>query len=100
MCGFVGIINKSNQPKTQLSLLKKMADTIGHRGPDDEGHLIDDRVALYHKRLAIIDLVSGRQPMTSGEVTIVFNGEIYNYIELRQSLKQKGITSKPLQTLK
>ena len=90
MCGFVGIINKSIQPKTQLSLLKKMADTIGHRGPDDEGHLIDDRVALYHKRLAIIDLVSGRQPMTSGEVTIVFNGEIYNYIELRQSLKQKG----------
>jgi asparagine synthase (glutamine-hydrolysing) len=86
MCGFVGIINKINQPQVELSLLKKMADTISYRGPDDEGHFIDEQVALYHKRLAIIDLVTGRQPMSSGPLTIVFNGEIYNYIELRQTL--------------
>ena len=86
MCGFVGIINKKDQPRVELSLLKKMADKISHRGPDDEGHYIDENVALYHKRLAIIDLVTGRQPMSSGPLTIVFNGEIYNYIELRQTL--------------
>ena len=86
MCGIVGIINKKDQPKVELPLLKQMADTISHRGPDDEGHFIDERVAIYHKRLAIIDLVTGRQPMSSGPLTIVFNGEIYNYIELRQTL--------------
>jgi len=90
MCGFVGVINKNNQPLIELPLLKRMADTISYRGPDDEGHFIDNRVALYHKRLAIIDPVTGRQPMTNGSVTIVFNGEIYNYIELRESLKQLG----------
>ena len=89
MCGFVGIISR-NEKDLSLPLIKQMADKIGHRGPDDEGHYIDERVALYHKRLAIIDLVTGRQPMTSGPVTIVFNGEIYNYIELRQALIGKG----------
>ena len=86
MCGFVGIINKKDQPQVELPLLKRMADKISHRGPDDEGYFIDDYVAFYHKRLAIIDLVTGRQPMSSGPLTIVFNGEIYNYIELRQTL--------------
>ena len=73
MCGFVGIINKKGI-SIELPVLKQMADKISHRGPDDEGHFIDDKVALYHKRLAIIDLVTGRQPMTSGPLTIVFNG--------------------------
>ena len=59
MCGFVGIINKDNR-QVEFELLKRMADKIGYRGPDDEGHYIDEHVALYHKRLAIIDLVSGR----------------------------------------
>ena len=67
-----------------------MAETLSHRGPDEEGHLIDGCVGLYHKRLSIIDLVSGRQPMTFGRLSIVFNGEIYNYIELREELKSKG----------
>jgi asparagine synthase (glutamine-hydrolysing) len=86
MCGFVGIINKTPELRIDPSLLKTMADTINHRGPDDEGEFIDDHVALYHKRLAIIDLVTGRQPMSSGPLTVVFNGEIYNYIELRKHL--------------
>ena len=85
MCGFVGIINK-NPRIVELSILKIMADKIAHRGPDDEDYFIDKNVAFYHKRLSIIDLASGRQPMSDGPLTIVFNGEIYNYIELRQML--------------
>jgi asparagine synthase (glutamine-hydrolysing) len=69
-----------------------MADVINHRGPDDEGYFIDGPVALCHKRLSIIDLVSGHQPMTVDGLTIVFNGEIYNYIELREELIRRGHT--------
>ncbi|MCU0584503.1 MAG: asparagine synthase (glutamine-hydrolyzing) [Desulfobacterales bacterium] len=89
MCGIVAIINKNRQP-ADLGVLARMADAIRHRGPDEEGHLVDGPVGLYHKRLSIIDLSTGRQPMTSGAVSIVFNGEIYNYIELRAELKAKG----------
>jgi asparagine synthase (glutamine-hydrolysing) len=89
MCGIVGIINKDGRP-VEFDILSRMAETLNHRGPDDEGHLIDGSVGFYHKRLSIIDLVSGHQPMTFGPASIVFNGEIYNYIELRESLKQRG----------
>lgn len=71
-------------------LLKAMADTLTHRGPDDEGCFIDGPVGLYHKRLSIIDLQTGHQPMISESTVIVFNGEIYNYIELREELSRKG----------
>ena len=89
MCGFVGLFNKDHAP-ADLRLLSRMAEKIAHRGPDEEGHWIDGSAGFYHKRLSIIDLVSGRQPMSFGPLTIVFNGEIYNYIELRESLKQAG----------
>jgi asparagine synthase (glutamine-hydrolysing) len=89
MCGIVGIIDK-NRNAVDLAMLTRMAETLKHRGPDDEGSFIEGPVGLYHKRLAIIDLVSGHQPMTSGSLTLVFNGEIYNYLELRESLKQRG----------
>jgi asparagine synthase (glutamine-hydrolysing) len=89
MCGFVGIINKNNT-RVELDLLRSMALTLDHRGPDDEGHFIDNHIGFYHKRLSIIDLTSGRQPMRSGNNTIVFNGEIYNYIELQENLKKQG----------
>jgi len=69
-----------------------MASIISYRGPDDEGHFIDNAVGFYHKRLSIIDLASGHQPMTTENNVIVFNGEIYNYIELREELKRKGHT--------
>ena len=89
MCGFVGIINDKNLA-VDYSVLAQMAETLRHRGPDDEGHLIEGSIGFYHKRLSIIDLETGRQPMTSGDFTVVFNGEIYNYIELGEELKKKG----------
>ena len=89
MCGIVGIINKNGR-SVELEVLSRMADKLTHRGPDDEGHLIDGTIGVYHKRLSIIDLISGRQPMTDGPVSIVFNGEIYNYIELKDALKKNG----------
>ena len=78
MCGFVSIINK-NKTRVDRELLASMASLINHRGPDDEGEYIDDTLGLYHKRLSIIDLEKGHQPMTCGACTIVYNGEIYNY---------------------
>lgn len=89
MCGFVGILNK-NAVGIRPEILRKMADTIHHRGPDEEGLYIDNNCGFYHKRLSIIDLNTGQQPMTFGDFSIVFNGEIYNYIELREELKLKG----------
>ena len=87
MCGFVGVLDKK---PVDAALLKSMADTISHRGPDEEGQFIDKNIGLYHKRLSIIDLATGHQPMMSKNYVIVFNGEIYNYIELREDLKRKG----------
>lgn len=73
-------------------LLKAMADTIAHRGPDDDGYYLNGPVALGFRRLAIIDLSGGHQPLSNedGSVWIVFNGEIYNYQELRSLLLSKG----------
>ncbi len=94
MCGIAGVIRLSPKMKKPLNkkLLKQMADTLSHRGPDDEGVYCKGNVGLAHRRLSIIDIFNGHQPMQSkdGEVTIVFNGEIFNYIELRGSLKAKG----------
>ena len=89
MCGFVGIINKNGSIVDSL-LLKNMASVINYRGPDEEGKFIDGPVGFYHKRLSIIDLSTGRQPMTFNDCTIVYNGEIYNYIELRDDLRKSG----------
>ncbi len=89
MCGFVAIIDK-NQRQVERTILQQMADTIAHRGPDDEGHFLADNIGFYHKRLSIIDIQTGQQPMSSGPFTIVFNGEIYNYIELRKALQTRG----------
>ncbi|MGH2646624.1 MAG: asparagine synthetase B family protein, partial [Ginsengibacter sp.] len=89
MCGFVGIINKTGR-QVDDHLLRKMATTIHHRGPDEEGMMIEGPIGFFHKRLSIIDLSTGQQPMNFSNCTIVFNGEIYNYIELREDLKKKG----------
>jgi asparagine synthase (glutamine-hydrolysing) len=89
MCGFVGIINKNKQ-EVNSELLQKMATTIHHRGPDEDGVFIEKNIGFFHKRLSIIDLSTGQQPMTFNDCTIVFNGEIYNYIELRQELIEKN----------
>ena len=89
MCGIVGIINKNGTAPHPL-MVEKMAATIHHRGPDEDGIMCDGPVGFFHKRLSIIDITSGQQPMTYNGCTIVFNGEIYNYIELREELKIKG----------
>lgn len=89
MCGFVGIINR-NGNEVVPEILRKMAATIHHRGPDEEGIYSDGACGFFHKRLSIIDLSTGQQPMTYKNFTIVFNGEIYNYIELREELIWKG----------
>ncbi len=89
MCGIIGVIGKEGKNK---ELLKKMNDLIMHRGPDDEGFFYSENVGLAMRRLAIIDLKRGKQPITSkdGRYTIVFNGEIYNYQILKEELIQKG----------
>ncbi len=89
MCGIVGIINRSSQ-KPEMAVLTAMAEKLAHRGPDDEGYFLNGSVGFYHKRLSIIDLEHGKQPMYDNDNVIVFNGEIYNYIELRYQLKQRG----------
>ena len=89
MCGFVGIFNKDGSAVNRI-FLERMASVINYRGPDEEGLFIDGSLGFYHKRLSIIDLSTGRQPMTFNDCTIVYNGEIYNYIELRDDLKKRG----------
>ncbi|MDD2696643.1 MAG: asparagine synthase (glutamine-hydrolyzing) [Candidatus Pacebacteria bacterium] len=93
MCGICGIYNLNHREGIDKSRLRKMTDILSHRGPDDEGFLIDGNMGLGHKRLSIIDLSSaGHQPMANEDKTvwIVYNGEIYNHVELRKELVQKG----------
>ena len=89
MCGFVGFVGGTDN---QSEVLTKMMDRIVHRGPDMGGQFIDGRVALGFRRLSIIDLAAGKQPMYNedGTVVCVFNGEIYNFMDLRTELQAKG----------
>lgn len=88
MCGIVGVVELTRGRGAELGLLRAMTDTIVHRGPDGEGHTVAGPVGLGHRRLAIIDVAGSPQPMTSadGRFTIVFNGEILNYRQLREAL--------------
>lgn len=88
MCGIVGLVTKKEKENT----IKLMSDRIKHRGPDGDGYFIDGDVALGHRRLSIIDLSTGDQPMFNedGSVVTVFNGEIYNYQELKEELISLG----------
>src|SRR5262245_1201840 len=92
MCGIVGVAGDAGVPR---DLLRRMRDTLRHRGPDDEGMwwAEDAQVGFGHRRLSIIDLsAAGRQPMSArgGSLQIVFNGEIYNYADLRSDLRSRG----------
>jgi asparagine synthase (glutamine-hydrolysing) len=93
MCGIAGIIDK-NKANINLQRLQNMTDAIAHRGPDGEGYWISDNgnVGFGHRRLSIIDLSdTGKQPMHyANNLTITYNGEIYNYIELKELLQKKG----------
>lgn len=92
MCGIVGFYSEE---RNKEEVLKKMADRIKHRGPDGEGYYIGDKVALGHRRLSIIDIDGGSQPMYTEDkkYVVVFNGEIYNYLELKEELSEYEFTT-------
>ena len=94
MCGICGVISRDGSPPVSESLLKQMNDTITHRGPDEDGFYLDELAGLAMRRLSIIDLASGKQPIANEDnsIWIVFNGEIYNYKELRKKLESRGHT--------
>jgi asparagine synthase (glutamine-hydrolysing) len=90
MCGICGVVDEDGTP--DVVLIERMMATLRHRGPDGAGWFRDDRVGLGHVRLSIIDPAGGSQPMADAEerVWITFNGEIFNYVELRQELRERG----------
>src|SRR2546421_2473959 len=92
MCGIAGQFNFLRREPVERETIVRMARSIAHRGPDDEGYFISGPVGLGFRRLSIIDLAGGHQPMSDGEETVwvIFNGEIYNYRELRAELQGKG----------
>ena len=92
MCGIVGILNRSVEHAVDLHALVSMRDRLVHRGPDDAGHVIDRNVGIGMRRLSVIDVAGGQQPISNenGDCTILFNGEIYNYRNLRTELISRG----------
>ena len=94
MCGITGIIKFMGN--VDSSEIKSMTDAIAHRGPDGEGFHLQNNIALGHRRLSIIDLEGGHQPMCDPEknIWIIFNGEIYNYQKLRSYFESEGIKFK------
>lgn len=92
MCGICGIVYRNHERPVDRIIVKRMCDVISHRGPDDEGFYIHQNVGLGMRRLSIIDLVTGAQPIYNEDKTIaiVFNGEIYNHQELRRELESRG----------
>ena len=92
MCGIAGYFGLTRRDVPPRPVLGRMVQALRHRGPDDGGLFVDGRVALGHRRLSILDLAGGRQPLSSadGTVWVSFNGEIFNYLELRRSLEARG----------
>jgi asparagine synthase (glutamine-hydrolysing) len=93
MCGIVGLVNYPAPAAEREELILRMAATIRHRGPDDQGSYVDEHVALAMQRLSVVDLPGGHQPMATsdGALHVVFNGEIYNHHELRRQLQAEGV---------
>src|SRR5581483_6815760 len=93
MCGICGIAIPEHAPRhLDAASVTRMRDSLTHRGPDDAGLLLDPHVALAHRRLSIVDLSRGHQPMFNEDhsIAIVFNGEIYNHADYRADLEAKG----------
>lgn len=92
MCGICGIVHFDFERKVDKAVLYRMTDSLAHRGPDGEGVYIDRNIGLGHRRLSVIDLSTGAQPMMnrSKNIVISFNGEIYNYLELKSELQKLG----------
>lgn len=91
MCGIVGIFGDKGNKQERSAMVKSMVSTLQHRGPDGWGYYLSPEIVLGQARLSIIDLEGGSQPMQINEFVIVFNGEIFNHIELRNELLQYGI---------
>ena len=92
MCGIAGLVNLNDGIPPGLEELKPMIHAVHHRGPDGYGYFHDQHVGLAHARLSIIDLTGGDQPIHNEDrsVQVVFNGEIFNYVELREDLRAHG----------
>ncbi len=91
MCGICGVFERSGRPVSS-ELIEDMSSVLAHRGPDGSGKFVEGAIGLGHRRLSIIDLGGGAQPITNEDDTLqlIFNGEIYNYIELREELEKQG----------
>jgi asparagine synthase (glutamine-hydrolysing) len=94
MCGICGVYEYETDNRADKHALLSMLQVVRHRGPDDDGIYLDRALAMGMRRLSIIDLSSGAQPISNedGTVVVVFNGEIYNYLELRDRLRSRGHT--------
>ena len=92
MCGIAGIVASDRLHADERARLPRMRDILAHRGPDDQGTFEDDRAGLVHRRLSIVDLAAGHQPLSNedGSIWVVFNGEIYNHADLRPELEAAG----------
>jgi asparagine synthase (glutamine-hydrolysing) len=92
MCGIAGVFNLKTKEPVQEALIRRMVDILRHRGPDEDGYYVKDHMGFGQCRLSIIDLAGGRQPIPNEDRTlwVIFNGEIFNYIELRDFLLGKG----------
>src|SRR5712692_7517727 len=93
MCGINGIaISPQSRRRIDRGVLERMRDVITHRGPDDDGLFIDGAIGLGHRRLSIVDVAAGHQPMTNedGTLHITYNGEIYNHTDYRYELEARG----------
>ena len=93
MCGICGVVNRDSGSHVRTETIQRMCSALAHRGPDDSGEIIEGPVGLGHRRLSILDLSArGHQPMTSksGRFSITYNGEIYNYRDLRKELQKSG----------
>ena len=90
MCGFVACFSPEPTRPVAAETLRRMCDVMAHRGPDNYGAYIDDHVSLAHRRLSVIDLTeAANQPFTKGHLTLVYNGEVYNYVELARELEDR-----------
>jgi asparagine synthase (glutamine-hydrolysing) len=92
MCGIAGILKFDARDGAEAPRLRRMRDVLAHRGPDGEGTLLEGQIGMVHRRLAIVDVAGGHQPMSNedGSIWIVFNGEIYNHADLRPELEARG----------
>jgi asparagine synthase (glutamine-hydrolysing) len=92
MCGIAGVVESNRDARVDEAILRRMCAAMAHRGPDDEGVYTQGRVGLGMRRLSIIDVAAGHQPISNedGTIWIVFNGEIYNHAALREQLVARG----------